>query len=621
MNYTEDKELSRDFYHYLCNIIGSEDVVKTRRNIFTVMDFIINTCNTYKHITFISSGSRAEGIDLKGSDYDQMHVREGFRVYESIMDENEGVLDEMYTSNKLPLLMDYLDTKPGFTKLKLYNKVRIHTNTMQLTDKWSYTFGNDTFLSSKIIRESELYPGTVIHGPCQSIPDKLDIADCFRCKEWILQAKQWIDRPRSTWPDYKLVTTVVQYGVLFVPIGCKNSPSEDIEWRISFSMAEKQLICSFAHSQLLCYALLKVVLKDIIKPNHGDLICSYFLKTIMFWLCEESNPSEWKPERTISCFMKCLRRLIYCVEYKTCLHYFIPDNNLFDERFTDEQQAELLYTLRLIYTSPWVSIFATSTFQKYITDSGNSPILDLTSSSLSCLFYPHFLMQNRMLKLDHATIKRSLMAFIFFPHDEFCKYMMSVCLNKCTQRLNVLIFNRSNKSLYKDYNITLGGFMLGLFSDALTSWLQLASFFYKCKRFQLCIDIITYCLSKCTTDKLYVRVSNSLKEQTVFQKIKQAVGLCLTCKHFILQDVRFIHPFHLLPTELITLTTICKYVKIPPVVYCNMLLLLCFHHLHDASGKRNAVRDLELAIREMCFFDEDNFGTVDRCLEISNEMI
>ncbi|CAG2186335.1 unnamed protein product [Mytilus edulis] len=462
MNYTEDKELSRDFYHYLCNIIGSEDVVKTRRNIFTVMDFIINTD---KHFTFISSGSRAEGIDLKGSDYDQMQVREGFRVYESIMDEYEGVLDEIYTSNKLPLLMDTLDTKPGFTKLKLYNKVRIHTNTMQLTEKWSYTFGNDTFLSSKIIRESELYPGTVIHGPCKS-------------------------------------TT-------------------------------------------------------------------------------------------------------------TCLK----------ERFTDEQQAELLYTLRLMYTSPWVSIFATSTFQKYITDSGNSPILNLTSSSLSCLFYPHLLMQNRMLKLDHTTIKRSLMAFIYFPHDEFCKYMMSVGLNKCTQRFNVLIFNRSNKSFYKDYNKTLGGSMLGLFSDALTSWLQLASFFYKCKRFELCIDIITYCLSKCTTDNIIVRVSNSLKEQTVFQKIKQAVGLCLTCKHFILQDVRFINPFQLLPIELITLTTIYKNVKIPPVVYCNMLLFLCFHHLHDASGKRNAVRDLELTIRAMCFIDEDNFGTVDRCLEIINEMI
>ncbi|CAC5377919.1 unnamed protein product [Mytilus coruscus] len=246
-----------------------------------------------------------------------MQVREGFRVYESIMDENEGVLEEMYTSNNLPLLMDTLNTKPGFTKLKLYNKVRIHTNTMQLTDKWSYTFGNDTFLSSKIIRESELYPGTVIHGPCQSVPDILDIADCFRCKEWILQAEQWIDRPRSTWPDYKLVTTV------------------------------------------------------------------------------------------------------------------------------------------------------------------------------------------------------------------------------------------------------------------------------------------------CTTDKIIVRMSNSLKEQTVFQKIKQAVGLCLTCKHFILQDVRFINPFHLLPIELITLTTIYKNVKIPPVVYCNMLLFLCFHHLHDASGKRNAVRGLELTIREMCFIDED----------------
>lgn len=31
-----DKNLSLQFYNYLCNIIGSEEVVRTRRDIFTL---------------------------------------------------------------------------------------------------------------------------------------------------------------------------------------------------------------------------------------------------------------------------------------------------------------------------------------------------------------------------------------------------------------------------------------------------------------------------------------------------------------------------------------------------------------------------------------------------------
>ena len=37
-----EKELSAEFYYYLCNIIGSENVVKKRREIFTSMN-----CVTY----------------------------------------------------------------------------------------------------------------------------------------------------------------------------------------------------------------------------------------------------------------------------------------------------------------------------------------------------------------------------------------------------------------------------------------------------------------------------------------------------------------------------------------------------------------------------------------------
>lgn len=59
---SEDKNLSLQFYNYLCNIVGSEEVVRSRRVILTVYDIVENSTIT----TFLSSGSKAEGIDLKG---------------------------------------------------------------------------------------------------------------------------------------------------------------------------------------------------------------------------------------------------------------------------------------------------------------------------------------------------------------------------------------------------------------------------------------------------------------------------------------------------------------------------------------------------------------------------
>lgn len=132
---------------------------------------------------------------------------------------------------------------------------------------------------------------------------------------------------------------------------------------------------------------MKTILNDLIKPRHGDLLCSYFIKSLMFWLSEDINPSEWKPEKMISCFVNCIRSLIYCVEYETCLHYFIPENNMFEERFTNEHKA-LLITLRYIYSSLWICLFHTSTFQNYRLESENSYLrTTLTASELACFSF------------------------------------------------------------------------------------------------------------------------------------------------------------------------------------------------------------------------------------------
>ena len=98
----------------------------------------------------------------------------------------------------------------------------------------------------------------------------IDQAFCLRYNKWPSKARQWVDRPRFCgWPPESLINNIVQRGVLLVPIGSKSDSHKDnpFEWRISFSVPEKMLIYSWNHSQIICYALLKLLLKEVIKKN------------------------------------------------------------------------------------------------------------------------------------------------------------------------------------------------------------------------------------------------------------------------------------------------------------------------------------------------------------------
>ncbi|VDI01962.1 Hypothetical predicted protein [Mytilus galloprovincialis] len=599
---SRDKNLSLQFYKYVCNIVGSEEVVRTRREIFTLRD--ISDSFAFGNAT--SSGSKAEGLDLKGSDYDQMMQVKYIRVYESLNDVQSY-------QDKIPLVMVNNDTKPGFTKIRL-----VSNSHLDVIHQWCATLGEETYISSKLFREHYLnsFDDLVVHGPCLSTSNgEVDAAFCLRCNEWITPAQQWIHRSRKTWPHPTLVTAAVQYGVLFVPIGCKNSPNEDLQWRISFSVTEKLLIHSFSHTQLLCYALMKMVLKDLIKPRHGDLLCSYFIKTIMFWLSEEISPSEWKPENMISCFLDCIRRLIYCVEYKTCLHYFIPENNLFEYRFIDKEHMELLNTLRFIYVSPWISVFETSTFHNYRLQSVNSRGMILLASELSCYCYLHRSLSSSIYtaitRLKNVCLTEELITFTLSVYAEE--------VLKSSEHCNMMA---RNKLFYQQYKRTLFYLKISLRSSSISTWLLQASLFYNCKRFHECLDIINYCLFSSNPDKIHLKYANSLADQTVFNQIKQKWGLLYAFKYLMIEPVRFRYPFYLLPHELKPLK-VDEYCSIPPVVYSYLLQFLCCHQLGYNRGKHDALHDLELTVRNQYLIMpiKFTFRNIYKSLEIVRSLI
>ncbi|XP_052076793.1 cyclic GMP-AMP synthase-like [Mytilus californianus] len=337
---TDTQNMSIALYRYMCQeIIGTEEQVKTIRMLNNIRDYL----NSSNNLITITSGSFGDGLEMRGSDLDIMLVPKFIEVSEEV--NIHFITDTIYFT------MASEDTPPGFTKLRL-----LHSNDQSILEDCD-EFGHDYYFSNASVKRRNLTDiFSCVHGPCVSDKEGIfDFAFCVRSKAWITQANQWITRSNNGWPDYNVKQSIVKHGVLFVPVGVKGSKNEELEWRISFSVGEKFLIYTLTHTQLLCYALMKIILKDVINIDRHCkyLLCSYFMKTVIFWISEEFSTSIWKPENLISCFMRCFRRFIYFVEYSMCPHYFIPKINLFDNKIKGQSQQILLNKLHILNSCSW----------------------------------------------------------------------------------------------------------------------------------------------------------------------------------------------------------------------------------------------------------------------------
>lgn len=150
-----------------------------------------------------------------------------------------------------------------------------------------------------------------------TIDESVDYMISFELHCWPNVASDWVWRPRLyDWPSQGLISNIVHESVLLVHIGSKFGSSDDSpnEWKISFSLAEKLLVHSFNHTQLMCYVLLKILLNEILNKNSvtKHLLCSYFMKTILFWIIEETGCSAWTPNNLVKCFCVCVTVQSFC---------------------------------------------------------------------------------------------------------------------------------------------------------------------------------------------------------------------------------------------------------------------------------------------------------------------
>ncbi|XP_045156542.2 uncharacterized protein LOC123523024 [Mercenaria mercenaria] len=339
----------------LAEIGVDERTVLRRRRTVLLAESVENSALQLqdKKLTEYYFGSQSEGTTTQGlkSDTDILYSSSDLIILQDWSDWQPGVHN---------LLMIQDDTvSPGYCLLQYlrddvplpYNYV-LHEHCFR--DRTGRILLSNTFMSAAATTAH--FTG-VNNGPAYTVggvpgvPDT-DYVPAYPCKTWPLQARPWLNQQGAGhWPSDDMKRYCSNTGCFVVCVGSKGSENEELEWRISTSLAERCLMLNLNITQIQCYVLMKMILKTYIKPPYEDTITSFMCKTVLFKLIASTNSNFWREKNLLVCLLFCLFCLYNSVLNENCPHFIIPGNNLMAGHITQESKPHILEILQYIINS------------------------------------------------------------------------------------------------------------------------------------------------------------------------------------------------------------------------------------------------------------------------------
>jgi hypothetical protein len=131
-----------------------------------------------------------------------------------------------------------------------------------------------------------------------------------------------------------MLENIQSQGCDVAPVGHRDYQNNDIQWRISFP-GEQSLLLVLTDVQILCYALIKIILRENLNTSQREVVSSFHIKHVMFW-CVELCSCQWECSNYISCLNICLTKLIEMIKARNIPHYIIEGINLFNSKMTEK---------------------------------------------------------------------------------------------------------------------------------------------------------------------------------------------------------------------------------------------------------------------------------------------
>ena len=528
---TED---SRVLSQLLDLVVGTPEEINIRQDYCRLYDCITSE-NRQGNVYF--TGSKAEGLDLPGSDMDFMFDINNDHNITMIQS-----LDEKLNISPLCIFLICTDnTHPGFALLQyvpnLHQTMIKPCVPQALKNLYgSQYLSSDLFVDSHSVsnalsigREGETFKR---QGPSleywHKFSDKSDSGWdnvlSIHCAFWPNQAAEWINRVQNfDWPKPSDISSIIQFGFHLVPVGHPHSNRKSMEWRISFSMAERALVWSFNHIQMQCYALMKILLKKFIKVKcnpQNQVLCSYFMKTFLFWKYETTELHFWREDNLRECMKFLMSEFSQCIRDGVLRHYFIPKFNLLSVKLTRAAQIELLQLLDIIIESDISILKQCRTLQNIWSDflqvykNRTNVICNLNKRIMlindECIMEKIHILEYLLLPWDSHSFY-SLISKILHT---FCKtHIKAVLLRQyLLHNIRSILKNRcgqGNKDMYQIYQTAQKD---NLSFDISTCKLWCAMLLYMRGDFSSTVDIINQVLSNIPPYAMYI---NRIKDKII----------------------------------------------------------------------------------------------------------
>ena len=193
-----------------------------------------------------------------------------------------------------------------------------------------------------------------------------DYVPCLKLMFWPSVAAEWKLRSRM-WPDQSVVEEIVGRGAHLVE---KAFCHVDIDWRLSFSIAEIELATRWSPVQHFVYFIFKSLFYKFIKPlsaadnsataaadvssgtaSNSKCLSSYVAKTVMMWTSESFDQTWWTEADAGDCLTVLLLALQSAFQTRRLDHYFVSSLNLL-EALADTLADQVIDKIDFILADP-----------------------------------------------------------------------------------------------------------------------------------------------------------------------------------------------------------------------------------------------------------------------------
>jgi hypothetical protein len=314
--------------------------------------------NWFEYFEVFVLGSRGEGIAVAlGSDMDILKLQPAVMCFKTFPAEHKEKIDKYVATFGL----HFDDVPEGYVKLHLetIKNIQKPDNYYKLVNRINSALTSERYLKNneRIIRAveykgehveitgwiSEHFQQEQAHGPAQPLQFPIpmtgrylsvDNVPAFPC-EYPSFFNEWIKRVQDkSWPSKETSMEVKETPLFVVPVGLAGSKDEELQWRVSCTLAERLLVRSFSDAQIKAYTAMKMILKHVLKPD-CEYITSYQVKNVMFWVSEKNN-NILRITNFIEILLEAIDFLKQSLEVRCLQHYFILSKNLMSGTLSDK---------------------------------------------------------------------------------------------------------------------------------------------------------------------------------------------------------------------------------------------------------------------------------------------